>query len=179
MAECLLAAVITNFKRKIMRYTLLLGLFLGFLLAGCGFQLRGVNTQLSDDFQQTYLIESDLYDSAFQRQLKKLLVANGANLVEKTEAKIIVNTTPIETGSRQIALANNGTLKEYERTYRTTVTVIAAGSGIQLGSRTLSTMRTLQLDDSHVIAGEEQSIITQADAERTLASAAIRYLESF
>lgn len=155
------------------------GLLLGLCLTSCGFQLRGVSTPLADDFQQTYLLEADSNSMSFYHQIKKLLTANGGGLVEKEAAKIIINTTPIETHSRQIALANNGTLKEYERTYRTTVTVIEANSSIQLGSRTLSTVRTLQLDDSNVVAGEEQSLITQTDAERALATAVIRYLESF
>lgn len=149
------------------------------ILSGCGFKLRGTDTQLSERFQHTFFDENTAIESDFAKKIKQLLTVNGANLVTRQQANIGIHITPIKAYSRQIALSGSGAIKEYERTFSTVVTLTDLKNGIQLGSRSIETTRLVQLDDRRVLAGEEQSEITKNAAEHALAQSIIRYLESF
>lgn len=164
-----------------MRYHLLLGLVVSLFLTACGFQLRGVGSQLSEQFQKTYLTEGEESNnnSEFYQSVKELIVVNGGNLSDKANANVTVVLSPITVNSRQIAIANNGLLKEYERTYRTTVTVLDSNNDVQLGRRMVSTIKNIQLNDSQVLAGEEQTEITNKEAYQNLAQSILFYLQSF
>ncbi|MPV85206.1 LPS-assembly lipoprotein LptE [Ostreibacterium oceani] len=148
---------------------------------GCGFQLKGTATQLSTRFDSTYVNPIDtLKNNGLSRQLERLINVNGGKTVANIDdASIAVNITPVTTQSRQIALSSDASLKEYERIYTTTVTVTDLQSGVQLGQRQLSSTRHVQLDDRKVLAGEEQSKITQDSAERDLAYRIMHYLTAF
>lgn len=164
-----------------MRYVILLSVVLSVMLSGCGFQLRGLNSQLSKQFQKTYLIEGEESNnnSQFYQSVKELIVVNGGNLSDKANANVTVVLSPITVNSRQIAIANNGLLKEYERTYQTTVTVLDSNNDVQLGRRVISTIKNIQLSDTQVLAGEEQTEITNKEAYRNLAQSVLLYLDSF
>lgn len=162
-----------------MRFFLLLNCCLLMLLSGCGFALRGTTTPLPARFEKTYFHEIQHTDDTLHRRVKRLITLSGGKLVERSEASVSIALTKVEISSRQIALSGNGSVKEYERTYYTTVTVTEITTGIQLGSRVLSTKHNVQLDDRRVLAGEEQSAVTQDVAERSLAQAVMRYLKSF
>ncbi len=150
------------------------------VLSACGFQLRGsANTHLSARFAKTYLVNALVTNDFFYQSIHRLIVANGGQIVDKQEALVAVNITPIRSSQRQIAISGNGALKEYERTFSTTVTLVDLSNGHQLGSREITTARNIQLDDRLVLAGEEQSAIIRREAERTLAQSIMRYLESF
>ncbi|MGY0400338.1 MAG: hypothetical protein ACWIPH_10580, partial [Ostreibacterium sp.] len=69
------------------------------LLSGCGFQLRGVTTQLSDKFKATYVAEKRT-NSIFYQSLKQLITLNGAQLVTQDNAQITVYSSPIIISSR-------------------------------------------------------------------------------
>lgn len=168
-----------------MRQLILVSL-LASILTACGFHLRGLDTgKLSKQFQKTYLSEdtdkvvhTDNH-SPFYQSVKQLIQANGGILTDKGQSNIIVILSPITTHSRQIALANKGLLKEYERTYKATVTVIDNSNNAQLGSRVVSTVKDIQLNDNQVLASEEQTEITNKDAYQSLAQSVLLYLQSF
>lgn len=166
--------------------TFLVAVLFSIVLTGCGFQLRGLDTgKLSTQFQKTYLsedtdkvIHTDNH-SPFYQSVKQLIQTNGGALTDKEQSNIIVILSPITTHSRQIALANKGLLKEYERTYKTTVTVIDSSNNSQLGSRVVSTVKDIQLNDNQVLASEEQVEITNKEAYQSLAQSVLLYLQSF
>lgn len=162
-----------------MRYSVLLSVVLAFIVAGCGFQLRGTSNPLPQRFQQTYLAEDLSANEHFYRQVKQLIHLNEGRLVSQAQAKVTLFLSPITVKSRQIALAGTGTLKEYEKNYQLTVKLVETASHAQLGSREISVSRTIQIDDSKVLAGEETLEIAQKAAERSLAQSVIRYLKSF
>lgn len=163
-------------KITIMLATLILS---GLLLSSCGFKLRGTGIQLSAKFQKTYIDDDNINDTNFYDRIKKLIVLNGARLVDQKQAIIGVHFSPIKVSSRQIALSDNGSLKEYEKTYSTTITVIDESNDIHLGSRVITTVRNVQLDDEHVLANEEQMNTTSEDAYHTLAQSVLLYLQSY
>ncbi|PIE45254.1 MAG: hypothetical protein CSA45_03665 [Gammaproteobacteria bacterium] len=166
--------------RYFTRLPLILGFItLGFIVTGCGFHLRGVGDQLSSRFEKTYFSETSANNSGFSRQLKRLIALNGGHLVAKADAQLAVNVEPISVKSRQVALTSTSTLKEYEYTYATVVTVVDLTNGVQLGSRRISTSRLLQIDESSGLAGDERKTISQQEAARTLAQSVIGYLQSF
>lgn len=158
---------------------ILIAVLCSFLMVGCGFKLRGIDTQLSDRFAQTYVSSGDSLESDFSRKIKQLIHVNGGQVVAREFAQLKVHVTPVKVYSRQIALSDSGAIKEFERTYSTVVTLVDLSNGIQLGSRQISTTRFIQLDDRRVLAGEEQSEVTENNAENALAQSVIRYLESF
>lgn len=150
------------------------------LLTACGFQLRGkADASLSSRFATVYLSESLPREGFFYQRLHHLIIVNGGHPGAKETARTEVAVTPVVSKQRQIALSSSGTLKEYERTFTTVVTVTDLQSSIRLGSRKISSQKNIQLDDLAVLAGEEQSSIIRKAAERDLAQAVIRYLESF
>ncbi len=151
------------------------------MLTACGFQLRGLNTgKLSKQFQKTYLSEeSNQPHSNFYWSVKQLIQTNGGILTDKKQANITVMLSPITTHSRQIAVADKGLVKEYERTYKATITVIDNSNNAQLGSRIVSTIKDIQLSDNQVLASEEQTEITDKEAYQSLAQSVLLYLQSF
>ncbi len=148
-------------------------------LSSCGFALRGTTTPLPARFDKTYFHDTLEEQEALHRRVKQLIIVGGGHLVPKAQATVAVNVGPVSMSSRQIALSGNGAIKEFERTYSTTVTVTEVATGIQLGSRVLSTTRNVQLDDRRALAGEEQSAVTKDVAERALSQAVMQYLKSF
>lgn len=162
-----------------MRILATLGVLIFFGLSGCGFALRGVSSPLPERFAKTYLQDVMVPNNRFQRRIEQLIVLGGGHSVERDVANVKISVSDITTYSRQIALSGNGAAKEYERTFSTTVTITDLTTGIQLGSRQLSTTRNIQLDDRNVLAGEEQSEVTQSAAEHALANAVYQYLKTF
>lgn len=154
-------------------------LFFSMILSGCGFQLRGTQDVLPSIFQQTYLADNSLENEQLRHQVKQQLHLNGGQIVDKKLATVSVSLSPISEDSRQVAIAGAGTLKEYERTYRVTVTVVDLNSQVQLGSRTINVVRNIQLDDSKVLAGEERSDVLRSVAERSLSQQIMQYFKSF
>lgn len=165
--------------RILVKGSLVLGLLFGLVLSGCGFHLRGSSVLLPDLFKKTYFKENLVIDDNFERRVKDLIVAGGGKLVSREQADVGVALSEVNVRSRQVALSSSGSTKEYERTYKATVTVTDLKTGAQLGSREVSTVRNLQLDSGQVLAGEEQSVTTQKEAERSLAQAVMRYLKTF
>lgn len=153
-------------------------ILMSFLVTACGFQLCGLNQNLSNQFSHIYIEETSANPS-FQEKVKTLISKSGGKLVSKAAATKAIYLTPISTSSRQISLSSSGSLKEYERTYQTTVTVVDIKAGVQLGRRTLSNTQYLQLDSLTPQAGEEQTLISLAAAENDLAQAVMSYLSTF
>ncbi|PID66356.1 MAG: hypothetical protein CR975_03340 [Gammaproteobacteria bacterium] len=164
-----------------MRYIMLLGFCVSVFLSSCGFQLRGVNSgQLSEQFKKTYLSETEKSDNNdFYQLVEKLIIASGGRLSDKDSANVTVLLSPVTMNSRQIALVREGLLKEYERTYKVTVTILDANNNAQLGSRVITTVKDIQLNDKQVLAGEEQIRITDKEAYHNLAQSILLYLQAF
>ncbi len=162
-----------------MRYVLSLSIMFSLFFSGCGFQLRGLDNQLSDKFKKTYIVWKGDVDSLFYRNVKRLITLNGGRITDKKPAQTIIYLSPIAVDSRQIALSFDGSTKEYEKNYKTTVTIVDKDSGVKLGSRTIKTVQNIQLNDSQVLAGQEQTDITNANAETLLSQSVLLYLRSF
>lgn len=160
-----------------MRLSIVAFIFMSFLMTACGFQLRGLNHNLSQQFSAVYMQETD--NQAFQEKIKKLITANGGQLVAKDKATIALYVSPVTVSSRQISLSSSGSLKEYERTYQTKITIVNITDQTQLGSRSITNTQYLQLDDLSPQAGEEQSKISLTAAENDLAQAVMSYLSTF
>lgn len=160
-----------------MRLSTVVFILVSFFMTACGFQLRGLSHNLSQQFSAVYMQEAD--NQAFQEKVRKLITANGGQLVAKDRATIALYLSPVTTSSRQISLSSSGSLKEYERIYRTKVTIVDLTNQTQLGSRSISNTQYLQLDDLSPLAGEEQSKISLTAAESDLAQAVMSYLSTF
>ncbi len=148
------------------------------LITGCGFKLRGVDDagKLSDKFKKTYLSISDEY---LESQIKRLINNSGGKVVNKKEATTKVRVSSLSSKKRQIALSGDGSLREYEQTYKISVTVSDLSNGISLGTRELSTIKFIQLDKRKVLAGEEQSDVVRKAAIRNLSKRVMSYLHAF
>ncbi len=100
-----------------MRLLLSLSLFITVFLSGCGFSLRGTGESLPELFAKVYYQTSTPVNESFDSRVKHLIVLSGGKLVTRDAATVIVQAGAIGEQSRQIAVAGNGALKEYERTY--------------------------------------------------------------
>ncbi|PID63734.1 MAG: hypothetical protein CR974_01195 [Gammaproteobacteria bacterium] len=148
------------------------------LLSGCGFALRGTAIPLPERFTQTYFKDSLGINNRFERRLRQQIELGGGQLVDEEQAKVSITVSPIKERSRQMALSSNGYAKEYERTYSTTITVVNLKTGVQLGNRTVTSVQNLQLDDRHVLAGEEESDTIRDIAEQELVRQMMQYLKT-
>ncbi len=161
-----------------MRRIILGGLLISLLLAGCGFHLRGLNSQLSGKFKKTYLVEDNDSNVNLNQEVASLITLNGGQLVDKSQAIIRLVISPLKVKSRQIAISGDSTLKEYEKTYRANITIINQNDGSQIGQRVVSSIQQQQYDEKNVLASDEQSEITKEAAIRDLANEIIRYLST-
>lgn len=161
-----------------MRLPLILLTFFSCLITACGFQLRGLNHSLSEQFSQIYMEQASV-SQPFQKKVKELIVASGGALTDKNMATTAIYLAPIQTSSRQVSLSASGSVKEYERIYSTKVTIINLKDQSQIGSRSISNTQYLQLDELSPQAGEEQSRISLRAAEDDLAQAIMSYLSTF
>ncbi len=146
------------------------------LLVGCGFHLRGLNSQLSDKFKKTYLVENNRSDASLNQEIASLITFNGGKLVKQSAADVRLVVSPIRVSSREIAASGDNLLKEYEKIYRVEVTIIDQNDGSQIGHRTVSSRQTQQYDEKNILASDEEGKITQNAAIRDLANEIIRYL---
>ncbi len=166
--------------RLIFSVGLVMSLMISSVISGCGFALRGTAIPLPARYSKTYFESESIkgVSNSLPKQVKELLVLGGGQLVPRKDASVSIHLSDIDSQSRQIVLAGNGTTKEYERTYRVTVTVVDLKSGVQLGSRTLSSTHNIQLNDTHVLAGQDEARTVQKSAEQSLAHQILRYLKT-
>ncbi len=146
---------------------------------GCGFHPRGLNKELSQRFEKTYIKFNGDQNSFLYNQITRLIYTNGGNIVDKQAANIMLEITPLPVKSRQVALSGNGLIKEYNYIYPLSISIIDLKTKMTVDSRLLSVNKYIQLDDRKVLASEEQTDITKNSAYRSLSSLVINYLELF
>ncbi len=164
--------------KKITLANTILSMFLCVVLLGCGFHLRGLSTdKLSKRFEQAYLDISET-NNEFYQEVKKLIIDNGGDITNKDSAKITVILSPVVVNYRQVAIADNNSLKEYEYNYRVNVSVLDEKNS-QLGSSIITTVKNIQLNDNQVTINEEYLKENTKEVYQELAKSTLHYLQSF
>ena len=91
-------------------------LLAGVLLAGCGFQLRGV-VALPPEMSATYLDAPDRFSTLY-RSLRSGLAASGVQIVdERSRATAVLHVHSEETGERVLAVSARNVPREFEVFY--------------------------------------------------------------
>ncbi len=137
-------------------------LALAVMLAGCGFELRG-SGGLPPEFAQTYVTGVD-HRSVLARELDLGLSASGAEVVaSEDEASAVLRIDQVEFKRREISIAIDATVLEYELSLE--VGFEAQGRGNSLGIARQSVV------SERVLRFEPASVLSKLNEERRLREA--------
>jgi LPS-assembly lipoprotein len=125
------------------------------LLAGCGFQMRGVAT-LPPEMAQTYIETTDRH-SVFYRKLRDGLRQAGVDVVDSPiDATAMLRIASDETGQRVLSVSARNVPTEFEVFYAVAYDVMSEEK-VLLPSRTQSLTRDYIWDETRVLGKEREA----------------------
>ena len=145
-------------------------------LTGCGFELRGQNARAKTLGQYPIAVVSSAPNSEFTSQLRTALSRLGANVVEPSEAALIVQVGVERFDQRNLSLTARARAAELE--IRASVE-----SSLQLGAQWLVEGETLTVVDQmlndplNVVGKTEELRLLQAELRTTLVEAVTRRID--
>lgn len=161
------------FKRSLQQ-----GIFFAILtLAGCGFQLRGVNpTQAILPFEQL-AVQSNLRSPLTAALVQELRLLPNLQLVQDVkQAQATLQILREDREKRILSLNVAGKVREYQLVYRVQYRVInAAGQALTL-DQDLTVLRDMSFNDALVLAKDQEEALLYQHMYRDAASQLIRRL---
>lgn len=135
-----------------------------FVLAACGFHLRGV---ANIPFQTLYLKDSGTA-TPIARDMRRSLKVNGVTVVNTPqEAQGSLELMSESNEKRILSLSGNGRVREYEIIYRVVFRIRDSGTELWDPAQTVEQRRDFTFDDTQVLAkeGEEVRLINDMRSE--------------
>jgi LPS-assembly lipoprotein len=162
------------------RYPLLrsvvLVLCLALGLSACGFQLRG-EARLPASMAQTRLVTLD-QTSAFVRELERLLVANGVELVEGgADAAAELRITRETMRREALTISGDARVREFVLIFEVGLGVFDADGEPLMEVETLRLSRDYSFDEQEILAATREEEFLRADLRRSMAGRVLRRLE--
>jgi len=163
----------TQFKRPLLNHTLLgLGLGLMFMVASCGFQLRGYqdkNLSHLENIALTFAKES--FKTNWEYQLRRALLRRGTS-VDPT-AQSILNITDIHTEKRTISYDRRGKAAEYQLTLSVEFEIALSApnptqQGIHPYSNRISKDRVYTFDPQNISGKRQEEMILTGELRSEL-----------
>jgi len=151
-------------------------LLLAAALAGCGFQLRGSNSQYSMAFRSIYLAFPDT--SPLGAEIKRNLRAGDAVKVESdaSKAEALFDVVSESRGKAILSLNSLGRVREYLLTYTLVFRVRDAKGNALLGPTEITLKRNIAFDESQVLAKESEEALLYRDMQTDLVQQVMRRL---
>ncbi|SIT66457.1 LPS-assembly lipoprotein [Ectothiorhodosinus mongolicus] len=146
------------------RLTALLTVLVVLLLAGCGFQLRGVGV-LPAPLQQLQITGLSSGDPLY-RELERGLNAQGATVVPGTQASAVLRFRDFESGRRVVSVGRDGRVNEYELFLRFTYEVAGINDEFELEPVSLNLSRDYQFDAEQILSRDVQESTLQEAMRR-------------
>ena len=132
----------------------IVAILLVLLLAGCGFQLRGL--QESGALPERVFVDAPGF-SPVAEPLKRTLRGAETQLVDSKETAVVaVRVSGDDWESRTLALNNRSTLREILLTYRVSVEISQSGVAAKPVRENLQTSREYSFDSSGVLGSSDQ-----------------------
>jgi len=162
--------------RRQLLSALVLALCLVVGLSACGFQLRG-EARLPASMAQTRLVTPD-QTSAFVRELERLLVANGVELVQTAEGRAAELRITREAMRREaLTIAGDARVREFVLIFEVGLGVLDADGEPLMEVETLRLTRDYSFDEQEILAATREEEFLRADLRRSMASRVMRRLE--
>jgi len=162
--------------RSVRRSSFLLVLLMTLPLASCGWHLRGTD-QLPGGITPLRIETADTY-SHFYRELRRTLIAAGANVVDEGRpANAIVRIHGDATGQRILSVSARNTPEEYQVYYAVQFSVEVAGQAAIIPEN-LELTSAYSYDSRVVLAKQREQYTIQRALARELAGLVLRRLAS-
>ncbi|MEN1728871.1 MAG: LPS assembly lipoprotein LptE [Pseudomonadota bacterium] len=146
------------------------------LLAACGFQLRG-EARLPAAMNQTLLVAPD-DTSAFVRELERLLVANGVELVASpTEGAAELRIVQERMRREALTIAGDARVREFVLIFEVTLELEGAEGRVLMQPEVLRLTRDYSFDEQEILAATREEEFLRADLRQVMASRVLRRLE--
>lgn len=163
-----------------LRFSLLIAI--SFVLAACGYSLRGTDLQngsVLQDSLQNLQLELQNPNSEFARLLRRSLQGAGANLLEgesgSTHTRLAVSDIRVE--NRAVSVNPAARAAQYE--LRLSVDIMATRSNIELiPQQTLSVERSYFEDIENIAGNQEEVEIITDEMRRELINLLLRRLQA-
>lgn len=150
---------------------------LALMMTGCGFQLRG-SANLPSAMDSTRLELADP-DSLFARELRLLLEANGARVVDDAaEGAAVLRIVRERISRRALTVSGNARVREYELVFELAFNLTGPGGERLVPTETLRLVRDFQFDEREILGASNEEDLLREDLRRAMASALIRRLEA-
>jgi LPS-assembly lipoprotein len=152
-----------------------LTLLLAALLAGCGFHLRGSNTEtaLPASWQKLSLITGNP-NSEFSRDVQARFAANGIQWVDRDEADYVLKLGPERFSQRNLSLNSQARASELELTMRANFSVSAPDGRDVMPDAEVAVIRQMENDPRNVVGKAEEVRILQSEMRTELAQQIMR-----
>jgi LPS-assembly lipoprotein len=160
-------------------FTLIFGL--GCLLAGCGFQLRGVGdnaAQLPDDWKSMHMVTNNP-NGEFSRAVKSRFAAHGIEWTDRDSANYLLSLGPEQFSQRNLSLNSEARVAEFELTMRAKFSVTQAGNAVVIDTTEVATIRQMENDPRNVVGKSEEIRILKAEMRADLARQIMRRIGFF
>lgn len=150
-----------------------IGLLGVLLLAGCGFQLRGLQGQMSLPIERIY-VETNY--SAIGDQLKRIIKSSGPNAIvnDPAEALAIVTIVAEAREKRILSLTQAGRVREYKLIYRAAFRVNTPDGKDIMPTQNVELFRDLPFTDAELLAKESEEALLYRDMQTEAVQQIIR-----
>ena len=165
--------------RRFASYTLTLGLTL--LLAGCGFQLRGVGdqgTKLPEEWKSMHLATGNP-NGEFSREVQTRFAAQGVEWTTPKSANYRLKLGPERFSQRNLSLNSEARVAEFELTMSARFSVMVQGNQVLIEHAEVTTIRQMENDPRNVVGKAEEIRILKSEMRADLARQIIRRIGFF
>ncbi|MCB1866665.1 MAG: hypothetical protein KDG50_14700 [Chromatiales bacterium] len=160
-----------RFSKRIASATILAGLF---LLAGCGFHLRGDEPLPAS--LGTVAVVGDAFDPLVQG-LRRQLEAAGARVVDDGSGSALrLLNSRFE--RRTLSVGADGRVRERELTLSARFDLRSAAGGTLIESQELQVVREQLYDETQVVGRAEEETFVRREMERDLVAAILRRIRA-
>ncbi|NCF17219.1 MAG: hypothetical protein GWP63_03195 [Haliea sp.] len=165
--------------RRFASYTLTLGLTL--LLAGCGFQLRGVGdqgTKLPEEWKSMHLATGNP-NGEFSREVQTRFAAQGVEWTTPKSANYRLKLGPERFSQRNLSLNSEARVAEFELTMSARFSVMGQGNQVLIEDAEVTTIRQMENDPRNVVGKAEEIRILKSEMRADLARQIMRRIGFF
>jgi LPS-assembly lipoprotein len=165
-------------SRRLPSYLLALGIV--FLLAACGFQLRGVGgaAALPQGWEKMYLVTGNP-NGEFSQAVRTVFTTNGVQWAASSDANYSLILGPDKFTQTNLSLNREARVSQFELTMQTTFSVLDASGKEVMPDTTASVMRQMENDPRNVMGKGQELRILQSEMRTELAQQMIRRIGFF
>jgi outer membrane lipopolysaccharide assembly protein LptE/RlpB len=156
----------------------LLALALLLLVAGCGFQLKGYQQQVSPNLDGLFIVQEEGQGSLAGEIRQQLLISDVKLAATAAQAKSILSIPQERFNQRVISVDANGKVLEYELLLQASFTLAKAGDKEPPVPQNLELTRQLTSSGSDELGLRSEAELMRSDMRTDMAGQIIRQLQA-